>query len=425
MANVNEKRIVELANLRLRYILWSFAATIWGGAPMLITFLSFAIYTLVEKKDLIPSVAFTALSLFQILRIPLDQLADMVAHVQESKVSVDRIEEYLSEEDTQKYKQLKHSGDTESEVKIGFERGTFAWASRAAVEQDLASSFRMMDLDFHFKPRKLNVIAGPTGSGKTSLVMALLGEMTLLEGNVYLPGAGSREDLTRDPETGFTENVAYCAQQAWLVNDTIKQNVVFASPWNAKRYQEVLHACALVKDLEVLDARDETQVGEKGVTLSGGQKQRISLARALYCNARHVLLDDVLSAVDSHTAKWIFDEALTGSLMANRTCILVTHNIGLCLPSADFAVVLDNGRVVTSGTPAEVMKSGKLSEDMSGSRPSSKPPSRVQSTVDIPSDTVKSRSSSDDSEETLHEMNGRANGNAPTDKHNTPLGGPS
>lgn len=374
LASVDEKRVVELRYLRNRYIVWALAATIWSGAPVIITFLTFLVYTLVEKKDLIPSIAFTALSLFSLLRIPLDQLADMVAHVQEAKVSVDRVEEYLSEPETDKYRQLETEElDESGEVVIGFEHSTLSWGTRDSDD------FKMIDLDMRFKVGQLNVIIGPTGSGKTSLLLALLGEMTLLDGSVYLPGGRSREDLKPDPVTGLTENVAYCAQQAWLVNGTIKENIVFASKWDARRYKDVIVACSLQRDLEILDAGDQTLVGEKGVTLSGGQKQRISLARALYCNARHVLMDDVLSAVDSHTAKWIFDKALMGPLMYNRTCVLVTHNATLCLPQAEFAAVLGNGRVVTQGSPMEVVSSGLLAEDMS--KFESKPASRVASAI--------------------------------------------
>lgn len=381
---VNDKRYVELKHLRRRYILWAVAATIWSGSPVLITFLSFFVYTKVEHKPLIPSVAFTALSLFQILRIPLDQLADMVAHVQESKVSVDRIEEYLSEPETEKYKQLiSRKNDEDGVPLIGFEKATFSWGGRDMTEQASADAFKLMDLDIKFRVGHLNIVAGPTGSGKTSLLMGLLGEMTKLKGDVYLPGGRSREDIRPDPVTGLTESVAYCAQQAWLVNGTVKENIVFASDWDEKRYEEVVKACSLKRDLQILDAGDETLVGEKGVTLSGGQKQRISLARALYSKARHVLLDDVLSAVDSHTAKWIFENALNGQLMYNRTCILVTHNVALCLPTAEFAVVLDNGKVAAQGTANEVISSGKLTEDLTKSRPASrgasKNPSRAPS----------------------------------------------
>ncbi|KAK5111256.1 hypothetical protein LTR62_005284 [Meristemomyces frigidus] len=382
LATVDEKRVIELRYLRNRYIIWAIAATLWSGAPVLITFLTFLFYTMVEKKDLIPSVAFTALSLFSLLRIPLDQLADMVAHVQESKVSVDRVEEYLNEPETDKYNQL-HGDDVDEngEPIIGFTNATFSWGNTESED------FKMIDLDLRFQVGQLNVIIGPTGSGKTSLLMALLGEMTLIEGDVYLPGGRSREDLKVDPVTGLAESVAYCAQQAWLVNGTIKENIVFASKWDAKRYKNVIVACSLQRDLEILDGGDQTLVGEKGVTLSGGQKQRISLARALYCNARHVLLDDVLSAVDSHTAKWIFDKALMGPLMYNRTCILVTHNVVLCLPPAEFAVVLDNGRIATQGTPSQVISSGLINEDLSkleaitASRNASTLPSRVPSGI--------------------------------------------
>jgi ABC-type multidrug transport system fused ATPase/permease subunit len=408
---VNEKRSVELKYLRRRYILWAFAATIWSGSPVFITFLSFLVYTKVEHKALIPSVAFTALSLFQILRIPLDQLADMVAHVQEAKVSVDRIEEYLDEPETDKYAQLiTNKKDQDGQPTIGFEKGTFSWGGKDMNDKTSADAFKLMDLDIKFKVKALNVVVGPTGSGKTSLLMALLGEMTKLKGEVYLPGGYSREDMKADPETGLTESIAYCAQQAWLVNGTIKDNITFASKWDAKRYKDVLVACSLQRDLEILDAGDETLVGEKGVTLSGGQKQRISLARALYSKARHVLLDDVLSAVDSHTAKWIFDQALMGPLMYNRTCILVTHNVALCLPQTEFAVVLENGRVTVQGTANEIIDSGKISEDLSKSRVESRGTTRVPSRVpsDVGGEEVEGENGT---------ANGHANGSKDTKKN--------
>lgn len=387
-AMVNEKRRVELQALRNRYILWVGAATVWFGIPLVTTFVSFLFYTMVEKKPLRPSVAFPALSLFSLLRIPLDQFADMLAHVQETKVSVNRVEEFLNEDETEKNARLLQVKDHESgEPIIGFNRATFTWGGRGSRRKDGSTPFRMIDMDIKFHVSRLNIIAGPTGSGKTSLLMALLGEMTLLSGSVMLPGNCSRDELRADPETGLTESVAYCAQQAWLVNDTIKQNILFASSWDAGRYQQVLSACALERDLEILDQGDATLVGEKGITLSGGQKQRISLARALYCNARHLLLDDCLSAVDSETAKHLFKNCIRGPLMENRTCILVTHNIALCVPQSDHVVVLDNGKIAGQGPPDEMILSGALGDDIYASKSASKSgtraPSRVSSLTNL------------------------------------------
>lgn len=372
-ALVDEKRRVELRAIRNKYILWTFAATVWFGIPLVIAFFSFMLYTMVEKKPLIPSVAFTALSLFGILRIPLDQLADMIARVQESKVSVDRIEEFLNEDETEKYSQLlQYKQDEHGDPVIGFDNATFTWGGRDTLKADGSTAFRMIGMNIRFHVGALNIVAGPTGSGKTSLLMALLGEMTLLSGMVSIPGGHSREELRINPETGLTESVAYCAQQAWLVNDTVKQNILFASPYDESRYKNVLSACALQRDLEILDAGDSTLVGEKGITLSGGQKQRISLARALYCNSRHVLLDDCLSAVDSHTAKHIFEQCITGPLMLGRTCILVTHNVSLCVPFSRHVVVLANGKIAMQGPPDDVISSGLLGDEMTKSKSSSK-----------------------------------------------------
>jgi ABC-type multidrug transport system fused ATPase/permease subunit len=392
---VGEKRAAELKALRAKYILWAFAVAVWNTVPIIITFFSFLVYTVVEKKPLHASIAFTAISLFNILRVPLDQLGDMIAHVLESKVSVDRVEEFLNEEETEKYEQLCHENvdETTGNKMIGFKDATFSWGGKEQPGEDISEAFRLMDLNIKFEIGGLNIIAGPTGSGKTSLLMALFGEMSLIKGQVYLPGGYSREDVRPDPETGLTETVAYCAQQAWLVNANIKENILFAAPLDEKRYKDVIVACALERDLEILDSGDETLVGEKGITLSGGQKQRISLARALYSNSKHLLLDDCLSAVDSHTAKWIFDNCIRGPLMFGRTCILVTHNVALCVPASQFVVVLDNGKVEVQGSALEVIASGKLGEDVSKSKAASAAVSRIPSRV--PS------SVGDESEETV------------------------
>ena len=385
---VNSKRSVELREFRNRFLLWIGANVIWYGVPLLITALSFFFYTAVEKKTLIPSVAFTALSLFNLLRHPLDRIADMIAHVQEAYVSVARIEEFLNEDETGKFTQLSESKqDEDGQTVLGFDRATFTWAGNDAQDENQTQAFRMIDLDVRFKVGRLNIVAGPTGSGKTSLLMALLGEMTLIHGKVHFPGGQCREDLVPDPESGLIEGVAYCSQQAWLVNDTIKQNILFSSPWDKKRYDSVIEACALGRDLAVLDAGDATLVGEKGIVVSGGQKQRISLARALYCNSKHVLLDDCLSAVDSHTAQHIFEHCIQGPLMLNRTCILVTHNVSLCVPLSHYVVLLANGKIAAQGSPETLISSGALGEDLMKSRPTSKngtqPPSQSQSLVDL------------------------------------------
>ena len=384
---VDEKRKAELAALRRRFMLWAAAVAVWNTVPILITFCCFFVYTYIEGKPLYPSVAFTAISLFMLLRYPLDQIGDMLAHVQESKVSIDRIEEFLSEEETEKFEQLGvENVDESGERIIGFKDATFIWGSKTAVAEDGSQAFRLMDLDVQFKIGKLNVITGPTGSGKTSMLMALLGEMTIMGGRVYLPGGRSREDVRPDPETGLAETCAYVAQQAWLVNASIKDNILFSATLDERRYKDVIVACALERDLEILDNGDETLVGEKGITLSGGQKQRISLARAMYSNSKHLLLDDCLSAVDSHTAQWIFSNGIMGPLMQHRTCILVSHNIPLCVPFSDYVVMMNNGRITAQGASQEVIASGKLGEELQqksvpGSAHISRVPSRVPSSV--------------------------------------------
>lgn len=163
-----------------------------------------------------------------------------------------------------------------------------------------------------FERRKINLIVGPTGCGKTSLLMALLGEMH------YVPsGPDSWFNLPRE------NGVAYATQESWVQNETIRENILFGSELDEARYRKVIHQCGLSKDLTLFEGGDQTEVGEKGLTLSGGQKARVTLARAVYSQAHILILDDILAALDVHTAKWIVEKCLQGDLVRGRTVLLV------------------------------------------------------------------------------------------------------
>ena len=156
--------------------------------------------------------------------------------------------------------------------------------------------------------------------------------------------------------------MAYYAQEAWLTNDTVKNNIIFTYAWNGGRYNAVVEACCLAPDLAILKDCDSTMVGENGVSLSGGQKQRVALARAVYSDSSYVFLDDCLSAVDSHAAKWLFENCITGPLMKGRTCILATHNVALTIPGATSITILSNGNIAASGSPSQLNDCKALTE---------------------------------------------------------------
>ncbi|KAG7664937.1 YBT1 [[Candida] subhashii] len=354
--NIMDIRKEEIYYLRFRCAVWCASAFVWFITPTLVTLFSFYCYTIIDGNTLEVPIAFTALSLFTLLRAPLDQLADMASLIIQSKVSLDRVADFLDEPETSKYDQLGNTPGP-NDPYIGFQNATLSWNPQSKTD------FQLRDMSIDFKVGKLNVIIGPTGCGKTSLLMGLLGEMQLLGGKIFLPGAIPRDDLVADPETGLTESIAYCSQSAWLLNDTIKNNITFGAHFNQERYDKVVDACGLTRDFQILSAGDETEVGEKGITLSGGQKQRVSLARALYSSSKHLLLDDCLSAVDSHTALWIYENCICGPLMEGRTCLLVSHNVALTVQNAAWVVALENGRVKNQGLPEDLLASGDLGDD--------------------------------------------------------------
>ncbi|KAJ6619498.1 P-loop containing nucleoside triphosphate hydrolase protein [Mycena sp. CBHHK59/15] len=227
-----------------------------------------------------------------------------------------------------------------TDTRIGFRDAEFSWSS-----QDDDSSFRLRinsGSEVIFQPGVVNLIVGPTGVGKTAVLLALLGEM-------HFTPAGPEPWLNLPREGG----IAYASQQSFVQNESIKDNIIFGSRFDEGRYKKVLYACALYPDLKLLEAGDETEyyikVGERGLTLSGGQKARVTLARAIYSDASILLLDDIFAALDVHTAKWIVQKCFSSDLIQGRTVLLVTHNIALVRPVSRWVVSLESGGSITQG----------------------------------------------------------------------------
>lgn len=192
----------------------------------------------------------------------------------------------------------------------------------------------------------LVAVVGSVGSGKSSFLSAILGEMESIGGSkVYMSTADEHQ-------------VSFCSQSPWIVNDTLRGNILFGRKFNEDRYNEVVHACALSDDLAVLPAGDSTEIGERGINLSGGQKARVALARALYSpESKVILLDDPLSAVDAHVGEHLFQKAISGDVCRGATRILVTHHVHF-LPRCDAVIILDDGTVTHCGSYEDLVARG-------------------------------------------------------------------
>ncbi|KAI0190101.1 P-loop containing nucleoside triphosphate hydrolase protein [Astrocystis sublimbata] len=318
--------------------------------------------------------SFKSLSLFNLLKGPLDEFVGALTQIQTTLVSLKRLDEFLAREETDKYDIL---GRGERSDSMGFVNATFAWPGRGSSTE----GFMLRNLNLKFLPGRLNIIIGSTGSGKSSMLLALLGEMPIVSGQVRTAAAVSHESVSKS-ESDLVDGVALCTQDPWMMNDTVRNNILFGRDFYEDRYKAIISACGLGPDLEIFREGDSTLVGEGGTSLSGGQKQRVALARAVYSNARHILLDDCLSAVDSHTALWIFEKCIKGPLMKDRTCILVTHNINLTVPGADYVVRLHNGCIVAAGSTKHLSAAGYFPElsDLGDHNGVTQPPSAEKST---------------------------------------------
>ncbi|XP_068923158.1 ATP-binding cassette sub-family C member 2 [Petaurus breviceps papuanus] len=323
MEQIQGIRKKELKNLRSFSLLQSIVVFVFNLAPVLVSVVTFTVYVLVDTNNVLDAQkAFTSITLFNLLRFPLAMIPMLISTMLQVSVSTERLEKYLTGSDLD----MSNIGqDVDSGKAIQFHDASFTW------DRNIEPAVKNVTLDI--KTGQLVAVMGAVGSGKSSLMVTILGEMEPIHGHINIKGS-----------------IAYVPQQSWIQNGTLRDNILFGNPLNEKRYQQVLEACALLPDLKILPAGDLTEIGEKGINLSGGQKQRISLARAVYNNSDIYILDDPLSAVDSHVGKHLFSKVIgPNGLLKDKTRLLVTHGIHF-LPQVDEILVLANGTIVEKGS---------------------------------------------------------------------------
>lgn len=265
----------------------------------------------------------------------------VITAIVEASVAVGRITDFLTAEELQSDAVTIEPAPQEmGEETVTIRDGTFSWnrhEDRKALK----------DIDFTAYKGELSCIVGRVGSGKSSLLQSILGDLYKEKGSAVVRGT-----------------VAYASQQTWILNATVKENIVFGYRYDSEFYEKAVKACALLDDFTQLPDGDETVVGERGISLSGGQKARVSLARAVYARADIYLLDDVLSAVDSHVGKHIMENVLgPRGLLSTKTRILATNAISV-LQQASFITLLKGGEVVEKGTYRELSAMRGMVADM-------------------------------------------------------------
>ncbi|XP_046664343.1 multidrug resistance-associated protein 1-like [Homalodisca vitripennis] len=332
---IREKEIALLKTAALWNASTSF---VWVCSSFLVSFATFGVFVFLDERNVLTAeIAFVATALFNIIRNPISFFPMMVQMLIQFLVAAKRINAFLNAEEID---ENSVSHDETKEEPLIIENGSFSWGTEST---DLPI---LRNITLKVQPGQLVAVVGAVGSGKSSLISAFLGEMDKVSGYVNTKG-----------------RIAYVPQQAWIQNTTVKENILFGSNYESKKYSHTVEACALRQDLDMLPGGDSTEIGEKGINLSGGQKQRVSLARAVYNDADIYLLDDPLSAVDAHVGKHIFESVIgpRGELR-RKTRILVTHAVTF-LNQVDFIVVLKAGEITEMGTFRELLaKKGEFSD---------------------------------------------------------------
>ncbi|KAG0197422.1 hypothetical protein BGX28_009094 [Mortierella sp. GBA30] len=395
---IERYREKELKHLRHSGLTMAFMMIMYTSLPSIMALLSFLVYSLVSgpggsRGTMSADTVFVSITLFNCLTKPIVMASTIFSELISLNVAVNRIQGFLLQEEIDNA-QIEYQGMTqhhlggylkttsESTLSTGYSGsndessvdsmglaihirdGAFSWSSletpsgiestahthekllsaEAADEnKDEGSSSKelhpaLTNINIQIPHGSLTVIMGRVGQGKSSIVSAIIGDMYKIGGRVQVCG-----------------RMAYVPQQAWIFNDTLKNNILFGMPYDHERYDRIVTASGLTPDLKMLPAGDQTEIGEKGINLSGGQKQRVSLARAAYQDADIYLLDDPLSAVDAHVDQHLWQNLIGPSgLLKNKTRLLITHGIHH-LSEVDQIIVIKAGTIDESGNYEELM----------------------------------------------------------------------
>ncbi|KAJ9552038.1 hypothetical protein OSB04_016083 [Centaurea solstitialis] len=308
----------------------SMTSFLFWGAPIAIAAVTFGT-CLLAGIPLESGKVLSALATFGILQEPIYNLPESISLFFQTKVSLDRIATFLrlNDIDFNAIDKVPRSG---SNTAVEIVNGNFSW--------DVTSkNLTLKEINIQVNHGMRVAVCGTVGSGKSSLISCILGEISKISGSVKVGGTK-----------------AYVAQSPWIQSGKIEDNILFGREMDRERYEKVLEACCLKKDLEVLSFGDQTVIGERGINLSGGQKQRVQIARALYQDADIYLFDDPFSAVDAHTGSHLFKECML-QFLVSKTVIYVTHQVEF-LPAADLILVLRDGRITQAGKYNDILNSG-------------------------------------------------------------------
>ncbi|TGO17401.1 hypothetical protein BTUL_0018g00680 [Botrytis tulipae] len=317
----------ELKTLRKIGAAQSVANFTWSTTPFLVSCSTFAVFVLTTKSPLTTDIVFPTLTLLNLLTFPLAILPMVITSIIEASVAVKRLTSFFTAEELQSDAViLKGPIEDDGEESLTIRDATFSWDR---------NSDRNVLQDIHFSAHKgeLTCIVGRVGAGKSSFLQALLGDLWKVKGQVIVHG-----------------KTAYVAQQPWVMNASVKENILFGHRFDPTFYDKTVKACALSEDFAQLPDGDETEVGERGISLSGGQKARLTLARAVYARADVYLLDDCLSAVDQHVGRHLIDNVFGSTgLLSGKTRVLATNSIPV-LKEANLICLLRDTKIIERGT---------------------------------------------------------------------------
>lgn len=355
---IGDLREKELQLIKKAAFLRTFSDMLNCASPFLVALSTFATFIFIDPKNVLtPEIAFVSLTLFNQLRSPMSQVAELITQTVQVIVSNRRLKEFLMSEELntsaidhqgrdsefQLYRFLKSSDWFADKDIINVNDATLSWES---AEHNAVPT--LSNISFKVNRGNLVTIVGRVGAGKSSMLQALMGEMEKISGSISMHG-----------------RLCYVPQQPWMQNNTLRQNITFGKQFDEYFYSRVLDACALYRDLQILPLGDSTEIGEKGINLSGGQKARISLARAVYQNHDIYLLDDPMSAVDAHVGCQLFNSVIgPEGMLRNKTRILVTNELSF-LEMSDLIIVMKDGKIEYEGKYQELMNQGAFSQLLS------------------------------------------------------------